>query len=70
MFSTGPRSRQIRPLTKPRQSKDLNNIVEQDQRRIMRLVRLGIGFKSYPTARRVIAGYAILAMVRKGQIAA
>ncbi|MBK3804484.1 IS6 family transposase [Azospirillum brasilense] len=57
-------------FTTLRQVKYLNNIVEQDHRRIKRLVRLGLGFKSFHTARRTIAGYEILAMVRKGQVAA
>ncbi|MBP2309530.1 hypothetical protein [Azospirillum melinis] len=33
-------------------------------------VRPGLGFKSFHTARWTIAGYEILAMVRKGQVAA
>ncbi|WP_448192588.1 DDE-type integrase/transposase/recombinase [Azospirillum sp. sgz301742] len=57
-------------FTKLRQRKYLNNIVEQDHRRIKRLVRPGLGFKGFHTARRTIAGYEILAMVRKGQVAA
>ncbi len=47
----------------------MNNIVEQDHRRIKRLVRLGLGFKSFATASRVIAGYEVMAMIRKGQVA-
>lgn len=57
-------------FAKLRQVKYLNNIVEQDHRRIKRLIRPGLGFKSFHTARRTIAGYEILAMVRKGQVAA
>ena len=53
-----------------RQVKYLNNIVEQDHRRIKRLVRPGLGFKSMRTARRIIAGYEIFAMIRKNQVAA
>ena len=47
----------------------MDNIVEQDHRRIKRLVRPGLGFKSFMTASRTIAGYEIMAMVRKGQVA-
>ncbi len=54
-------------FTKLRQRKYLNNIVEQDHRRIKRLVRPSLGFKSFHTARRTIIGYEILAMVRKGR---
>ena len=57
-------------FTKLRQVKYFNNIVEQNHRRIKRLVRPGIGFQSLHTARRTLAGYEILAMVRKGQVAA
>ena len=51
-----------------RQVKYLNNIVEQDHRRIKRLVRPGLGFGSFWTARRILAGYEVMAMVRKGQV--
>ena len=41
-----------------RQCKYLINIVEQDHRRIKRLVRPGLGFGSFrPTARRTLAGF-------------
>jgi transposase-like protein len=51
-----------------RQVKFLNNIVEQEHRRVKRLVRPGLGFGSFWTARRTSAGYKVMAMVRKGQI--
>jgi transposase-like protein len=51
-----------------RQNKYLNNIVEQDHRAIKRLVKPGVGFGSFNTARRTIKGYKIMNMVRKGQI--
>jgi len=51
-----------------RQCKYLNNIVEQDHRRIKRLVRPALGFGSLRTARRTLAGYEVMAMIRKGQI--
>jgi transposase-like protein len=51
-----------------RQCKFLNNIVEQDHRRMKRLVRPGLGFGSFWTARRTLAGYEVMAMVRKGQV--
>jgi transposase-like protein len=55
-------------FAKLRQVKFLNNIVEQDHRRIKRLVRHGLGFKTFVTASRTIAGYEALAMIRKGQV--
>ena len=51
-----------------RQCKFLNNVVEQDHRRVKRLVRPGLGFGSFHTARRTLAGYEAMAMVRKGQV--
>lgn len=51
-----------------RQNKYLNNIVEQDHRGIKRLVKPGIGFGSFNTARRTLKGYEIMNMIRKGQI--
>ena len=51
-----------------RQCKYLNNIVEQDHRRIKRLVRPGLGFGGLETARRTLAGYEAMAMIRKGQV--
>ena len=50
------------------QCKFLNNIVEQDHRRVKRLVRPGLGFGGFHTARRTLAGYEVMAMVRKGQL--
>ncbi len=50
------------------QCKYLNNIVEQDHRRIKRLVRPGLGFGSLRTARRTLAGYEVMAMIRKGHV--
>ncbi|MFC7738297.1 IS6 family transposase [Roseomonas sp. GCM10028921] len=51
-----------------RQCKFLNNMVEQDHRRLKRLVRPGLGFGGFWTASRTLAGYEVMAMVRKGQL--
>ena len=51
-----------------RRRKFLNNIVEQDHRRVKRLVRPGLGFGGFWTARRTLAGYEAMAMIRKGQV--
>src|SRR4051794_4185612 len=51
-----------------RQCKYLNNIVEQDHRRLKRLVGPGLGFGGFWTARRTLAGYEAMAMMRKGQV--
>ena len=55
-------------LVELRQNKYLNNIVEQDHRGIKRLVKPGMGFGSFNTARRTIKGYEIMNVMRKGQI--
>jgi transposase-like protein len=47
----------------------LNNIVE-DHRRTKRLARSGLGFASFSSARRALAGYEIMATVGKGQVSA
>src|ERR1700749_2448177 len=51
-----------------RQVKYLNNIVEQDHRRIKRLISPGIGFGNFWTARRTLTGYEVMAIIRKGQV--
>jgi transposase-like protein len=51
-----------------RQSKYLNNLVEQDHRFIKRLVKPGMGFFSFETAWRTLRGYEVINMMRKGQM--
>ena len=51
-----------------RQSKYLNNIVEQDHRAIKRLTRPMLGFKTFRCARILIAGIEVMHMIRKGQL--
>jgi putative transposase len=51
-----------------RQSKYLNNIVEQDHRAIKRITRPMLGFKSFRCARILIAGIETMHMIRKGQL--
>ena len=53
-----------------RQSKYLNNIVEQDHRAIKRITRPMLGFKSFRCARILIAGIEVMHMIRKGQLGA
>lgn len=50
-----------------RQSKYLNNLVEQDHRNIKRQTRLMLGFKSFRRAQTLLAGIELLNMIRKGQ---
>jgi transposase-like protein len=46
----------------------LSDITEQDHRRIKRLTGPGLGVGSFRTARRILAGYEAMAMVRNGQV--
>ena len=57
-----PEDTELRPV------KYLNNIVEQDHRRVKKLVKPGLGFGSFNSARRTLKGYEAMAMIRKGQI--
>lgn len=50
-----------------RQSKYLNNRVEQDHRNIKRRTRLTQGFKSFRRAQTILAGIELINMIRKGQ---
>ena len=51
-----------------RQSKYLNNIVEQDHRAIVRIVRPMLGFESFRCASIPIAGIETMHMIKKGQL--
>ncbi len=51
-----------------RQCKYLNNIIEQDHRRIKRLTRPMLGFKNFHAAQRTLAGIEVMAMIKKGQM--
>jgi len=51
-----------------RQSKYLNNLVEQDHRAIKRRTRPMMGFKAFGSARRLIAGIETMHMIKKGQL--
>ncbi len=52
-----------------RQSMYLNNLIEQDHRAVKRVTRPMMGFKSFWSARALIAGIEIMHMIRKGQLA-
>jgi len=52
---------------KIRQCKHLNNIIEQDHRRVKRITRLMLGFKNFHAARSTLAGIELVAMLKNGQ---
>ncbi|CRY69773.1 putative resolvase [Yersinia pekkanenii] len=51
-----------------RQSKYLNNLIEQDHRNIKRRIRSMLGFKSFRRAQTILAGIDLVHMIRKGQL--
>ncbi len=51
-----------------RQVKYLNNIVEQDHRRVRQRIRSMLGLKSFMSAAKIISGIEIMIMIKKGQI--
>jgi transposase-like protein len=61
---------QLPEITELRQVKYLNNRVEQDHRFIKRLIKPGMGFGSFNTARRTLRGMEAMNMIRKGQVEA
>ena len=51
-----------------RQSKYLNDIVEQDHRAVKRITNPMMGFKSFWSAQKLIAGIETMHMIKKGQL--
>ena len=51
-----------------RQVKYLNNLVEQDHRAIKRVTKPMLNFKSFRSAKSVLAGIELMHMIRKGQL--
>ena len=58
----------IEKETELRQSKYLNNVIEQDHRNIKRIVKPMMGFKSFNSVRRTLSGIEAINMIRKGQV--
>jgi len=53
---------------KIRQRKYLNNIIEQDHRKIKRITRPMMGFKNFHAAQQTLTGIELMAMLKKGQM--
>jgi len=51
-----------------RQSKYLNNLIEQDHRNIKRRIRPMLGFTSFRRSQTLLAGIELVQMIRKGQL--
>jgi putative transposase len=58
--------RKLKPI-RIRQSRYLNNRIEQDHRRVKRRVRPMLGFKVMNSARVILSGIELVHMMRKGQ---
>ncbi|WP_347277230.1 IS6 family transposase [Leptolyngbya sp. FACHB-671] len=56
----------LKTETQLRQSKYLNNLIEQDHRNIKRITKPMMGFQSFHTARRTLRGIEAMNMIRKG----
>ena len=61
-------NRDLKTRIKIRQCKYLNNIIEQDHRRIKRKTRPMLGFKNFYAAQQTLAGMEVMAMIKKGQM--
>ena len=57
----------LEETTELRRVKYLSNILKQNHRFIKRLVKPGMGFGSFNTARRTLRGYEVMNMIRKRQ---
>jgi transposase-like protein len=55
-------------VTELRPVNNLDNQIEQDHRRIKRLVKLGLGCGAFETANYTLQWYEAMAVVRKGQV--
>jgi putative transposase len=51
-----------------RQCKYLNNIVEQDHRRVKQKTRTALGFKAFYSAHATLQGVELIQMIRKRQV--
>ncbi|WP_201840769.1 IS6 family transposase [Microvirga zambiensis] len=58
--------RELKPI-RIRQSRYLNNRIEQDHRAVKRRIRPMLGFKSMNSARAILGGIEMVHMMRKGQ---
>jgi transposase-like protein len=57
----------LRPQTKVRTSKYLNNLIEQDHRRVKQRLYPMLGFKDFRNAAVTISGVELAQKIRKGQ---
>ncbi len=58
----------LEETAKLRQSKYINNVIEQDHSNIKRITKSMMGFGSFNSARRTLSGIKAMSMIRKGQV--
>lgn len=63
-----PYNRDNNKLIKTRQCKYLNNMIEQDHRKVKRITRPMLGFKHFYAAQKTLAGIEVMAMIKKDQM--
>ncbi len=64
------RAGELGRFTRHRRGRWLDNLVEQDHRRVKRRTGPMLGFQGFRTARRTLAGIEAMAMLAKGQVRA
>ena len=67
IFTVNKRSLSSKKI-KIRKVKYLNNIIEQDHRRIKRRIRIMTGFKEFESAQRTLSGIEVVSIIKKDQI--
>ena len=67
ILTVNKRSLSIKKI-KIRKVKYLNNIIEQDHRRIKRRIRIMTGFKEFESAQRTLSGIEVVSIIKKDQI--
>jgi putative transposase len=67
IWSVNKRAVSVKKI-KLRQCKYLNNIVEQDHRKIKRKIAPSTGFKDFESAQRTLSGIEVVSTIRKNQI--
>ena len=60
--------KKLKSKVKLRQTKYLNNIIEQDHRFIKNKFKSMLGFKSLKTAKKTLSGIEAMHIIKKGQI--
>lgn len=60
--------KRLRKDSELRRVKYLNNLIEQDHRRVKKITKASLGYQSFCTAWKTIRGIEMIQMIRKGQV--